>query len=162
MAEPDLPAPWERQKGESAKAYAAFRAYRDAGATRSLTKAAQELNKARCTLADWSRRWHWVARAEAHDREQDRRHREWMTRARADADRSSLQLARSYKSQLAGRLQALNPAELSTRDMAYWLDVVNRVERSVLVPADEGTAAGDPGRAMIVGLIDEVARRADG
>ena len=42
--------PWERQKGESEKAYEAFAAYRDMGPERSITKVSQSLNKTRTLI----------------------------------------------------------------------------------------------------------------
>lgn len=67
--EPEL---WERQPGESAKAFEAFAAYRDMGVNRSIRKAAQSLNKAVTTLAEWSTKHEWVKRCAAWDAEQDR------------------------------------------------------------------------------------------
>ncbi len=63
---------WERQLGESRKAFDAFRRYRDMGPTRSLTRVGQELGKSRALMARWSSRWRWVERAESWDDQQDR------------------------------------------------------------------------------------------
>jgi hypothetical protein len=68
---------WERAKGESAKAYAAFCVYRDLGSERSLRKMA---NEGECganvgQLERWSSRWKWVNRAAAYDDELDRQTR---------------------------------------------------------------------------------------
>lgn len=67
--EPEL---WERQPNESAQAFEAFATYRDMGVNRSIRKAAQHLNKAVTTLAEWSTKHEWVKRAAAWDAEQDR------------------------------------------------------------------------------------------
>ena len=67
--EPEL---WERQPNESAPAFEAFAMYRDMGVNRSIRKAAQNLNKAVTTLAEWSSKHEWVKRAAAWDAEQDR------------------------------------------------------------------------------------------
>lgn len=67
--EPEL---WERQPTESAQAFEAFAMYRDMGVNRSIRKAAQNLNKAVTTLAEWSSKHEWVKRAAAWDAEQDR------------------------------------------------------------------------------------------
>lgn len=67
--EPEL---WERQPKESAPAFEAFAMYRDMGVNRSIRKAAQNLNKAVTTLAEWSSKHEWVKRAAAWDAEQDR------------------------------------------------------------------------------------------
>lgn len=64
--------PWERQPGEGARAFEAFVVYRDLGVNRSIRKAAQNLNKAVTTLAEWSTKHEWVKRVSAWDAEQDR------------------------------------------------------------------------------------------
>jgi len=73
--------PWQRQKDESFKAYAAFVAYRDLGVDRSIDKAyaakraAQQQPNDKPTSsgrasrywAEWSTRYNWVERAMAYD-----------------------------------------------------------------------------------------------
>lgn len=59
--------PWERQPGETRAAYEGFRAYRDLGPTRSLTRAAYTLDKHRQTLGQHSTKYRWVERAAAWD-----------------------------------------------------------------------------------------------
>ena len=54
--------PWGRQRNESAKAYAAFRAWRDRGPERTLAGT-------RSIDRRWSARWHWRQRAAAWDDE---------------------------------------------------------------------------------------------
>ena len=67
--------PWERQPKESAKAFAAFAAYRDLGPDRTVAKAVTILGKKtgyRRAMEEWSVRWGWVARASLWDDHQDR------------------------------------------------------------------------------------------
>jgi len=58
--------PWERQRGESHKAYAAYRAFRDRGPDRSLVGA-------RAIERRWSSAWGWRERTDAWDAERYRR-----------------------------------------------------------------------------------------
>lgn len=76
--------PWERQTGESSKAYRAFCIYRDLGPKRSLRRTAgvyynekPGVNLGRIKL--WSSKYHWVARCEAWDDYQDELARERQT-----------------------------------------------------------------------------------
>jgi len=64
--------PWERQEGESSKAFHAFTLYRDAGHERSLTQIAQKLNVSKQAIGKWSTQWHWVGRCLAWDNYQHR------------------------------------------------------------------------------------------
>jgi hypothetical protein len=70
---------WDRQPGESARAYHAFAHYRDGGSQRSLDRAWRD-HHATClktpqpatrrrppSWGNWSARWSWVARADAFD-----------------------------------------------------------------------------------------------
>ena len=61
--------PWERQKGESHQAFAAFHEYCLLGGKRSLRKTAQSLGKSETLLSTWSSKWKWVERAREYDNE---------------------------------------------------------------------------------------------
>lgn len=74
--------PWEKQEGESAKAFEAFVIYRDLAEDRSQVKVAEALGKNITLMARWSSRWKWVERVDAWDREQDRLLRIQMNRER--------------------------------------------------------------------------------
>ena len=71
---------WDKQKGETSKAFEAFSRYRDLGATRSMQSVAQMYaeetgRKATTVLAGlkrWSSKYDWVQRAEDWDVNQDR------------------------------------------------------------------------------------------
>lgn len=60
---------WERKKGESSEAYAAFKLYYQLGAKRSCTRVVQRLNKSRALITGWCGKWNWVERARAYDNE---------------------------------------------------------------------------------------------
>lgn len=60
-------APSERQKGESAVAFEAFRIYLEAGPARSTAKVARSLGKSKTLIDRWSSRWSWVERVRAFD-----------------------------------------------------------------------------------------------
>jgi hypothetical protein len=52
--------PWDRERGESAKAYASFRRFRDEGPSRSLVGRRKIERR-------WSYRWRWFERAGSWD-----------------------------------------------------------------------------------------------
>jgi len=58
---------FEQQPREGAKAFAAFKAYLDMGAERSLEAVAQKLHKSVTILGRWSAKYDWQARIKAHD-----------------------------------------------------------------------------------------------
>ena len=58
--------PFEQQPRESAKAFAAFRAYLDMGPQRSLRELARKLDKSVTLLGNWSAKYDWPARVQAY------------------------------------------------------------------------------------------------
>ncbi|HEX2973146.1 MAG TPA: hypothetical protein VHP11_12490 [Tepidisphaeraceae bacterium] len=57
-----MPSPLEQQPRESAKAFAAFKAYLELGPERSLAAVAKKLGKSKSNIATWSRKHHWQDR----------------------------------------------------------------------------------------------------
>jgi hypothetical protein len=81
---------WERQEGESAKAFEGFAAYRDMGPARSLAAVGHALGKTKAACEPWSSRWGWVERAGAWDDEADRLMRERDITERQESRRQML------------------------------------------------------------------------
>ena len=69
------PEPWERQPGESIRAFAHFRAYRDLGPGRSHAKVGQSAGVSTQRIDELGRKWGWQARVRAWEAEQDRARR---------------------------------------------------------------------------------------
>jgi hypothetical protein len=59
--------PWDPQSGEGSQAFAAFRAYLELGAARSIPRAARTIGKSSQLLHRWSTQHGWVKRALAWD-----------------------------------------------------------------------------------------------
>ena len=59
---------WDKQDGESSRAYEAFQTYLNMGADRSLDKVVQKLDKSRTLISRWSHTYKWVERTAAYDR----------------------------------------------------------------------------------------------
>jgi hypothetical protein len=59
--------PWNRQPGETSKAYEAFSLYRDLGSERSTRRVSEQLAKSETLIKRWSGKYDWVARAGAWD-----------------------------------------------------------------------------------------------
>lgn len=60
---------WERKKGESSEAYAAFKIYYQMGDKRSCVKVAKNLGRSTTLITGWCSKWNWVERARAYDNE---------------------------------------------------------------------------------------------
>lgn len=59
--------PWDRQPGETSKAYEAFLIYRDLGANRTTRSTAEALTRTETHIKTWSSKYGWVSRAAAWD-----------------------------------------------------------------------------------------------
>jgi len=63
---------YDRQPGETAKAFAAFVIYRDLGTQRSLELVSQKLNKSKNLMARWSTLNNWTERVAEYDADRQR------------------------------------------------------------------------------------------
>jgi hypothetical protein len=61
-----MPLAFEQQEGESDKAFAAFSLYLGLGSERSIAEVSRRLHKSLPMLNNWSYKWHWTRRIEAH------------------------------------------------------------------------------------------------
>lgn len=115
---------WERQPGESAKAFEAFKVYRDLGPGRSLDKAAaiyygwpqEGSRRATGTFNRWSREHAWVERAATHDGRDD------MIRREAVDEHLGTRISSLEERKLAAYERMLDIAETAIAKEAEMLD----------------------------------------
>ncbi|MGZ4936924.1 MAG: hypothetical protein ACXV5K_10130 [Halobacteriota archaeon] len=105
MTEGDL---WERLPDESAKAYDAFRRYRDMGPERSIAKLARAMGCSTGLLKRWSSPYRWVARAMRYDDYLDKRLREARERVVLETAAKHAELARTAQERALLRLSAID------------------------------------------------------
>lgn len=123
------PEPWERQKGETSRAYEAFTVYRDMGPDRSINKTAQKLSKNRTTIAEWSARNDWVKRAAAWDAEQDRIARQAQTDEIKKMRKRHADLANAMLVKAAKALQRIPEDEIKAGDVSRMVETAAKLER---------------------------------
>jgi len=162
---------WDRQSGESSKAYAHFCLYRDMGVSRSLRQMA---NVPGCTavvrqLNRWSSRWKWVERCQEYedhleyqDRLQQEKERREMRKRHAKmailAQNIAVEGLKNLLTKVQGGEQGVAPA-----DLTRLLEVGVKVERlSRGEPTDSHEVSGPSGGPVKLDLgetlkrIDEV------
>jgi hypothetical protein len=128
--------PWEREAGETAKAYAAFREFRDAPpASRKVDETPADVSRRQ--VRNWATRHHWKARAEAWDDECSRVE---------DAERLDAIRSMHANHRRAGRaglvkamqaLQLMDPERIPPAVMVRLLEVSAKLERSTLIVSVE-------------------------
>ena len=103
--------PWERQEGESVKAFEAFTVYLEMGDERSIREVAQRLAKSRTLIGRWSVTYQWVERVAAFDADVQRKaHAKAVKKRRNMVDRHiSIALKMQEKALMA--LEQMDPAD---------------------------------------------------
>lgn len=168
---------WERQEGESAAQFQAFRKYRDAGDGRTLRATSRQRtgNKKNAPgqIGQWSREWSWVERAAAYDKHLDRiaireaeavraeTARAWAQRREQDRENAWCR-AHEIIGRLEVKLQAMSE-EAPIRDydqlISAFIKAYDMKGAAVLdalldaPPSDEGGEAPGKGTAKVVRLV---------
>ena len=159
---------WDRQPGESSKAYAHFCLYRDMGLTRSIrqmpkvsgcTSVVRQLNR-------WSSRWRWVERCESYDD-----HLQLQDRLRKEKERKDM-LTRHGKIAVLGQNLVVKGIEklladveqgkrdLSASDASRLLDVAVKIERLSRGEPTEISELGGSDNHPIKVSVEDRARQA--
>lgn len=126
---------WDRQEGETAKAYAAFCAYRDYGIDRSIQKVVNKYIENAWSmplLLRWSAKHNWVKRCAAFDSYMDKeRQKEYLAQT-LEISRRQAQSARCIQDIALERLSSLDPITLTNQELLRYLEAGMRLEREAL------------------------------
>lgn len=124
--------PWDRQPGESTKAYEAFAIYRDLGPARSVRRVSQQLGKSRTLIGRWCTDYDWVKRCEAWDAEQDRIARQEMLADMAATRKKQRKNAKRMQERGMEFLESVVAGEPALKDIVQLLKVGMEQERIAL------------------------------
>jgi hypothetical protein len=121
--------PWERQKGESEKAFEAFAIYRDMGQERTIAAVVKRLEKSRALIDRWKDRWEWKERVRAYDNELERE-----ARAKAVKDRKAMTdrhigIAMQLQKKALEALNSLSVEDMSAKDIKEYIKMATDLER---------------------------------
>lgn len=140
--------PWERQEGETSKAWEAFCIYRDMGVDRSLRKVAQNLNKSVTQIAEWSSKYDWVKRVTAWDAEQDRIARQEQIKAIKAMRNRHAGMAKAMIVKAGRALQRIPEEEIKASDISRMIEVASKLERISRGDVGEVIEERDGGKAI--------------
>jgi hypothetical protein len=125
--------PWQRQPGETDKAWAAFVTFRNLEPSeRSLSRVVSELGKSRGLIERWSSRNNWRERAEAWDEEQDLRLLSSRVEAKKRMDEEHLRIVRAARNKAVQALKDVDPSEFTLTELRNWLDMTMKWERLII------------------------------
>jgi chromatin segregation and condensation protein Rec8/ScpA/Scc1 (kleisin family) len=158
---------WDRQPGESTKAYAHFCLYRDMGQVRSLRKLVEDTNciSKIAQLQRWSAKWRWVTRGEKYDdhlelqdrMQQEKERREMHKRHAKIAVLGQNVVVKGIEKLLADLEQGNRKPTAS--DLGRLLDVAVKVERLARgEPSDSHEVAG-PDHGPVKLSLEETLRQ---
>lgn len=129
MAKMNTPDPWERQPGETQRAFEAFVAYRDMGADRSLRKVVRKVNKSLTTVGEWSAKHKWVDRVAEWDAEQDRIARQEHLAAVKEMRKRHADLGKGMLLKAARALNRMKEEDIKPGDVSRMIEVATKLER---------------------------------
>ena len=143
--------PWERQPGETAKAYAAFLLYRDLPAVdRSIVAAVAQHRKngGKATERNWetwASRYNWRNRAAEHDSDLASRRRERMEKELDRSKDNAVLLTRAFNFKIAERIKGMDPEDLTAGQIPAALKTLFELEFKALGYEDRVALTGKDG-----------------
>lgn len=121
--------PWERQKGESSKAYEAFSIYRDMGEKRTFIATSEKLQKSYTIIRRWKDQWGWTDRARAYDNELMRQELSEKKREFRDMQKRHIQTAMLMQKKAVQALDNLDPDSMLAKDIVQLIREATKLER---------------------------------
>ena len=124
--------PWEKQPGETAKAYAAFLLYRDLPAVDRSVAAAWGRKKGRKRVERWCTAHDWVNRAALNDADLASRRRERMAKELERAQDDGLMLVRADLAKYAERIKGMDYEDLAAGQIPAGLKTLIELQLKLL------------------------------
>ncbi|MCC8157477.1 MAG: hypothetical protein LIO54_09415 [Oscillospiraceae bacterium] len=128
--------PWERQEGESEKAFEAFAIYRDMptnGENRSIRAVGQKLGKSRAIIERWSASNNWQERVKAYDADLEKQYHAKRKKLIADTKDRQLKISYSLEKKALEALNLLEPSEMTPRDIKEMLRLAMEIQGRNLI-----------------------------
>lgn len=144
--------PWERQKGESDKAYEAFVTYRDMGTDRSIRAVAQKLGKSRTQIGKWSSGWEWTERVRAYDNELEKEARAQAVKDRKDMTSRHIKIAMQLQKKALEALTSLEVEAMTPKDIKEFIKMATDLERLNRTLEEDSKGKGE----ATTSLADEI------
>ncbi len=124
--------PWDRQKGESARAFEAFLVYLQMGPERSVRAVAQKLSKSYTLAGRWSSTYHWVERCRAWDNYLQQEAKKAAATAVRNMNRRHAQMAAAIQGTAMQALQERGADMVNPNNFAAIVKLAAELERQSL------------------------------
>ena len=144
---------WDRQPGETAKAFHAFDHLRTLSALDRSIPAARAACHAQCGISPassrqwhgWSTKYRWFSRAAEHDSDLASRRRDHRAEAKERAQDDMFTLARAALVKVAERIQGMDPEDLAAGQIPSALKMLFELELKALGYEDRVELTGKDG-----------------
>jgi transketolase len=127
---------WERLPGESALAYAAFRAFRDYGPERNVRKAVETAEKDKSqqdrkyrTWRNWCSQFRWRERAADYDRYMEKLKQAELRKTIEAQGEQHRAVTRKMLEKVEKKLDLMDPADLTQNTVTEWVETAIRADR---------------------------------
>lgn len=153
--------PWERQPGESQKAWEAFLVYRnmphkeETKGQRSVRKVAEKLVKSSTLISRWCTMWDWVNRAAEYDNELQRMDLREKKDSIRKMNQQQVQIGLSLQKKAIKALAALAIEDMSARNILDYLTQGIEIERRSRMDGIEVEATGTKGAKGRMHLMED-------
>lgn len=137
---------WERQKGESEKAFEAFKLYRDMGEERTISAVVKMLGKSRNLIDRWGKRWNWKERVRAYDNELEKQAKEKAVKDYKNMTERHIKIAIQLQDKALKALKNLKTEEMAAKDIREFIKMatdLERLNRTVEQENNDGVVSND-------------------
>lgn len=120
---------WDKQSGESGKAFEAFCIYRDLGSKRSLTAVYTKLSKSRQLISRWKQKFDWDKRTAAYDKAIEDEAQKEAVRSLKDMLERHINISVQLQKKALEALARIKSEELSPREIREFIKLATELER---------------------------------
>ena len=149
-------APWERQPGETEKAYEAFLIFKNLGPGRTVKEVSEKLRKSYDLFRRWKKRYDWDSRVEAYDRENERKEQIATQQARKKMIERHIKIGTSLQGKALQALETISPEEMKPQDIERFLQFGTKLESENRAKQETKQAGeGQSAAAMLAAILEK-------
>lgn len=124
--------PWERQTGETEKAYAAFSIYRDMTDKRSIQAVCDETGKSYQAVYRWVTKYEWKERVRLYDNWLEHEAQKDVVAQRKKMIAQQLKIARAIQAKALKAFSEADESKMTFKDMKELLKLGTELEQNII------------------------------
>lgn len=124
--------PWERQSGETEKAYQAFSIYRDMTENRSIKAVCDEIGKSYQAVFRWVTKYEWKERVRLYDNWLEHEARKNIIKQKEKMIAQQLKIARAIQAKALKAFGEADESKMTFKDMKELLKLGTELEQNII------------------------------